>query len=516
MLNRVKYAAQYIRMSTDMQRYSIDNQAAAISLYAATRGLILMKSYVDAGRSGLSIEKRNALKTLIDDVLNGRAEYDVVLVYDVSRWGRFQDTDESAYYEFVCRRAGVAIEYCAEQFENDGSLLTTILKNLKRAMAGEFSRELSVKVHAGQSRLAAQGHRFGPAGYALRRMLVDETGKHKYLLGPGDRKSLKSEYSILVPGLEKEVAVVRYVYDQFINQQKSITEIARNLNAQGNLNANGRPWVGMTVRQLLTNEKYIGTNVYNRTSKRLGDKQRVNPQSEWVRKVGAFEPIISPKRFCQAQQRLKTIAYKFSKNDMLDCLVAIWCKNGLLSRDIIDASPTTPSTNSYKNRFGSLTKAFELVGFNTHRLANRANLLNIRNGICDLISAEVSRRGGTVRRLTSHNCQLCLNEGLHVLVVIGRASPSAAAKRQNQWRFGYRCQKKPDILVVARVDHGSSSVRDFYLLPFIFFPHGSWLTVSGINYQRLEPFRSLSLDPLFDLCARQPLNARSVCLTDAN
>lgn len=41
-------------------------------------------------------------------------------VYDVSRGGRFQDTDESAHYEFLCRRAEIAVPYCAEQFENDG------------------------------------------------------------------------------------------------------------------------------------------------------------------------------------------------------------------------------------------------------------------------------------------------------------------------------------------------------------------------------------------------------------
>ena len=100
--------------------------------------------------------------------MSGRADFHVILVYDVSRWGRFQDSDESAHYEFICRQAGVAVEYCAEQFENDGSLAATVIKNIKRAMAGEFSRELSVKVHAGQSRIAAMGFNVGAApGYGL-------------------------------------------------------------------------------------------------------------------------------------------------------------------------------------------------------------------------------------------------------------------------------------------------------------------------------------------------------------
>jgi len=83
---------------------------------------------------------------LIKDVETGNADFQIILVYDVSRWGRFQDADESAYYEYICRRAGIQVAYCAEQFENDGSPVSTIVKGVKRAMAGEYSRELSAKV----------------------------------------------------------------------------------------------------------------------------------------------------------------------------------------------------------------------------------------------------------------------------------------------------------------------------------------------------------------------------------
>ena len=103
-------AAQYVRMSTDMQRYSIENQAEVISLYAACRGLTVVRSYEDAGRSGVRIEGRSGLQTLLSDVASGQADFSVVLVYDVSRWGRFQDSDESAHYEYLCTRAGVRVE----------------------------------------------------------------------------------------------------------------------------------------------------------------------------------------------------------------------------------------------------------------------------------------------------------------------------------------------------------------------------------------------------------------------
>lgn len=161
-------AAQYVRMSTEHQKYSTENQAEAISAYAARRGFEVVKTYADAGKSGLKLEGRAALQNLIADVRSAATSFDAILVYDVSRWGRFQDADESAYYEFICREAGISVHYCAEQFENDGSLSATIIKSMKRAMAGEYSRELSAKVFAGQCRLITLGFRQGgPAGYGL-------------------------------------------------------------------------------------------------------------------------------------------------------------------------------------------------------------------------------------------------------------------------------------------------------------------------------------------------------------
>src|SRR5258708_2322411 len=138
-------AAQYARMSTEHQKYSTENQGDAIREHADRHGLGIVSTYADEGKSGLRIDGRNALKRLIADVESGAADFTTILVYDVSRWGRFQDADESAYYEYICRRAGISVQYCAEQFENDGSPVSTIVKGVKRAMAGEYSPELSAQ-----------------------------------------------------------------------------------------------------------------------------------------------------------------------------------------------------------------------------------------------------------------------------------------------------------------------------------------------------------------------------------
>jgi DNA invertase Pin-like site-specific DNA recombinase len=286
-------AAQYVRMSTDHQKYSTENQAAAIQLYAAQRGFLIVRTYADEGRSGLTLHGRDALKQLIDDIRQRRADYSTVLVYDVSRWGRFQDADESAHYEFLCREAGISVSYCAEEFENDGSLQATLIKNLKRAMAAEYSRELSVKVHVGHCKLASMGFRQGAmAGYGLRRQLIDGSRQPKGLLEFGQRKSLQTDRVTLVPGPPEEVETVRRIYRLFAYEGGHAYGIARVLNEEGSKNHMGRPWRYDLVYDILKNEKYAGHYVYNRTCHKLSIYRGVNDPDIWVKVPGAFEPIV--------------------------------------------------------------------------------------------------------------------------------------------------------------------------------------------------------------------------------
>jgi DNA invertase Pin-like site-specific DNA recombinase len=110
-------AAQYIRMSTDSQTLPPAMQKHAIQEYADASGLSVVASYEDEGRSGLTLRHRTEMRRLLNDVASDDCPFSVVLVYDVSRWGRFQDTDESAYYEYHCRLHGVEVVYVNEPFE---------------------------------------------------------------------------------------------------------------------------------------------------------------------------------------------------------------------------------------------------------------------------------------------------------------------------------------------------------------------------------------------------------------
>ncbi|WP_354670363.1 recombinase family protein [Paracoccus sp. TOH] len=95
-------------MSTEHQQYSTENQAQAIREYAEQRGIRIIKTYSDDAKSGLIIGGRMALQQMIADVESGEAEFSVILVYDVTYWGRFQDTDRVGLLRIPLSQGGDA------------------------------------------------------------------------------------------------------------------------------------------------------------------------------------------------------------------------------------------------------------------------------------------------------------------------------------------------------------------------------------------------------------------------
>lgn len=501
-------AAQYVRMSTDHQKYSTQNQADFIHKYAEDNGIEIVKTYEDSGKSGLNLDGRDALQQLLDDVESGIAEYSMVLVYDVSRWGRFQNADEAAYLEYLCTRNGVGVEYCAEQFENDGSLTATIIKNMKRAMAGEYSRDLSRKVFEGQKRLVLLGYRQGGmAGFGLRRQLIDEKGEWKAPLAIGERKSLQTDRVILVPGPKDEVATVRRMYDLFIEDGLNESEIANVLNQDRIVTDLGRLWTRGTVHQVLTNEKYLGNNVFNRTSCKLKIKRnRVrNAPDEIIRAIRAFEPIIDAERFEKASKIIAARSIRLSDDEMLQQLSDLLARTGRLSALIIDECGDMASSSAYGSRFGSLIRAYELVGYTPLRdysyVRINQELRTLYPEIIDNIVCSIREGGGDVRR-DPQNDLLYVNEEMTVSLVISRCDKTIGGNAR--WKIRFDTGLDPDITVAIRMAPGNQTILDYYLLPRLDFA-SSPLKMNENNGLDLDAYRSETLGRFFSLTARTPI-----------
>jgi DNA invertase Pin-like site-specific DNA recombinase len=459
--------AQYVRMSTIHQRYSIENQAAAIAAYAARYNLNIVRTYRDEGISGLTINKREGLKQLITDVCSGRADFSRVLVYDVSRWGRFQDVDESTHYEFLCRQAGMMVEYCAEQFDNDGSLLSSIVKNLKRVMAAEFSRELSAKVHAGQLRLAASGFRQGgPLGYGLRRELIDEYRVSKGYLKRGQQKSLKTDRVLLRLGLPNEIAVIQRIFREYVEARKSEEEIVRRLNREGVPNHLGRPWTRRMVDYILRNENYIGNTVYNRESFPLRGRKIKNPTSLWIRTKGSIAPAVDSGVFLRARRRLTLRWLHLSDDELLLRLKSLLEREGRLSEKMINSTLGLPSIDVYCERFGSLRNAYRRVGY---ELKWDLDWIDRKTEFNELLRDTATDLSARLKKVGS---VACFEPGMDVLTLnhqfaisLRLARSWRGSSREPIWTINRRALLPEGHIIAIRLGEGNNIVLDYFLLP---------------------------------------------------
>ncbi len=457
-------AAQYVRMSTERQEYSLANQMVSIQAYADEHGFQVVRTYEDAGRSGISLAKRPGLQGLLSDVVKAEPEFQAILVYDVTRWGRFQDVDESAYYEFLCKRAGINVHYCAELFSStEPNQMTALLKAMKRVMAGEYLRELSVKVFAGQCRLVKMGYKMGSsAGYGLRRLLVAQDGTPKQILRDGEQKALSCEHVKYTLGPPHEVERVKNIFSWYLDDGLSTPEIAQRLMRLGTPRHIDRPWNKWAVYDILNNPKYAGFVVFNRTSKKLGAKNKVNPVADWVLASTGEEPIVSPERFLEVAMRRRRIGVR-SNEELRADLQNVLRVHGKITAKAIDATIGVPSYDSFVQRFGSLAKACEglayrprILGCTNTRL--RLNTPRLRKlaiaGMARLLRAhgvkvEVRQYGFCARGLGGFAVQLS-----HL--IIHRGKPV--------WDIAIPNEMPRKRVIIGRISSDGSSITDFVLL----------------------------------------------------
>ncbi|MGO9862319.1 MAG: recombinase family protein [Terriglobales bacterium] len=456
-------AAQYLRVSTERQEYSLDCQGARIADYAQENGFAVCQTYCDEAKSGLEIGRRTGLSQLIQDVVGGKQSYRAVLVYDVSRWGRFQDPDEAAHYEFLCKAAGVRVHYCAEHFSNDGHPASLILKTLKRVMAAEYSRELSDKVFAGMTRVVRKGFRSGAhPGYGFRRLLLSADGMPRQQLSTGERKSIATDRVILVPGPASEVSWVREIYRLFISENKTYAGIAAELDARGAPFLTGKRWSDHAVKRILTHPKYKGTAIYNRTTERLCSKSRRVPESEWIIAENAFEPLVEPRTFEAAQETLRQKFLHRSNEQVLEQLKFVLKMHGHLSTAILRLYDLSPG--GLNHRFGSLINAYELIGYQSMHKKTAEHRLQIRTIRSELVQQLVEMFPGRVSVFSwawrRRNC-LRLKNGTKVAVRVCRSIKLVTKGRM--WVLQAARDERCRITLVAGMNPENTAIEAFYL-----------------------------------------------------
>jgi hypothetical protein len=255
--------------------------------------------------------------------------------------------------------------------------MSSIMKQIKRVMAAEYSRELSVKIARAQLQQAKLGFKQGGSmAYGVRRLLINKDGKPRFIMEPGEHKGLTTDRVVYVPGPEDEQEVVRRIFRLYVTERMSIPAICRRLTSEGIPGVLGKSWQFARVRAILVNEIFIGYYVWNRTTSRLQTSSRPNPPEYWVR-TKVMEPIVDARIFKAAAHQLSTNrGYGYEDKRLLRSLRQL-AKEGLpMSAARIEACPYTAVVKTYVVHFGSLAHALELIGYvkpegERHRRFNR-------------------------------------------------------------------------------------------------------------------------------------------------
>lgn len=501
-------AALYLRASTEHQNYSTKHQEAALQEYAVAHSFTVVKVYRDEGRSGLTLDGRAGLLELLTHIQAGRADFNVVLVYDVSRWGRFQDVDESAYYEYACRRAGISVAYCAEPFANDGSPLAAVLKGLKRAMAAEYSRELSAKVFRAQCRLTEAGFKQGGlAGYGLRRVVISAAGQPKGLLGAGERKSMPTDRVTYAIGPDDEVAVIHRIYDMYLGERMSDTGIARRLNDEGIANEFGRIWSPYHVKQVLTNDKYAGTLVFNRSTQRLKSSRRANAPASWVKVEDAFDALVSRDRLEQARAERNHRRRQWSDDEMLDELRQIFVEHGKVTPDLINSSGG-PAVKSYALRFNGITSAMGLAGVSwpslTRTTITRYRMRCITRDMTIEVERCAAAANAQIKKLSPRTYRL---NGVTVRLLCTRCRYE---RSHPCWKVALAHKPAADFIIWVRADPLNERIEGIYLIPVADFPDHLYIWPSARTLPKYERYAHPSIAAIFGLRAGALIKGNSV------
>ena len=421
--------------------------------------------------------------------------------------GRFQDSDESAYYEYRCRRANIAVHYCAEPFMNDGTPYAALVKTIKRMMAAEYSRELSVKVFAGQSRLTELGFRQGGvAGCGLRRLLVDSTGRAKGILKRGEEKSIATDRVVLTPGPKEEIKIVNEIFRLYAIERLSTEAVADRLNEQGVPGEEGQKWSRYIVRRMVTNPKYIGANVTNRRSEKLRGRAVRNPPEMWIRRDNAFPAIVDPDLFHKAEIEIASRSKHWTDEQLLDLLRQFLKCHGKLSYRLMKASEGMPCGQVYAARFGGLRQAYRRIGYKPNRdlswMERDQPLVAIRKEFIERVVATLKTFGASLRQDGPRVEHLTINNTLNVRLSIARC---CTRKRCKSWKCLFHSPFKSDVTVCARLAPGNATILDHLCVPQS--PGMPWqITVSTLTPPPpgVDPFSDLSFLKDLALWGRRP------------
>jgi DNA invertase Pin-like site-specific DNA recombinase len=479
---RFRAVAYYRHSAQDRQENSVAIQQEHVQKWAQENHVEIIQEFADRGKSGLTAEGRDAFNDMMENWVKQRDDFQFVLCLDVSRWGRFQDIDLSATYSAECKRHGKQVIYTTLGMPKPNDQLYQVYVQFERFRAAQYSKELSIKVFPGCIKIAQQGYWVGgPPPYALQRLLLDEARKPVQILAPGQRKSIQNQRVALARGDELQVATVQRIFRGFTQTLRSMEDIAETLNRDGIRSPGGRTWDRSKIRRILLSELYVGTLVYNKTTKKLKTPKRQNPKGDWIRTAGAFEPLVERSVFDEAQRILTQAALRYTPEFMLEQLQRVLVEHECFRPAMLRADAAAPSPTTYAKHFASLDAAYQQV---------------FRHALQQVKQDVESQLRSLVQEVETYDDFLVLNRRFTVLIQPSVPVPHGYTQ---YWYF------RPDMRGVVDITLGVpvSGPRGPEILGYLALPRllveGHGIRLFGSSESRLDMYGHRDLDLIFQL-----------------
>lgn len=290
---RKKRVAAYARVSTEQDEQQSSYEAQVdfyIRHIKSNPDWEFVEVFADRGITGTNTKNRENFNRMIDLALSGGI--DIILTKSISRFAR--NTVDTLQTVRELKVVGVEVRFKKENlhtFDPKCEMMLTIMSSL----AQEESRSISENVRWGKQK----SMRDGKVSLAYSRFLG-------YKKGADGRPEI----------VEEEAAIIRKIYDLFLSG-KTINEIAAILTNMGVLTPAGKTkWSVSTVRSILSNEKYKGEALLQKTftvDYLTKEVRKNNGEVPSVRVRNSHEPIIEPEVFDRVQSMLATSAKRRAK-----------------------------------------------------------------------------------------------------------------------------------------------------------------------------------------------------------
>lgn len=246
MIRTANRVALYARFSSDNQRTeSIDAQIRAMKAYCQQRKFVIVNTYIDEAKSATT-DRRAAFQQMIADSKD--RNFNILLVHKLDRFAR--NRYDSAVYKRELKKNGVMVYSVLENL--DDSPESIMLESVLEGMSEYYSQNLAREVMKGMRETALQAKHTGgmpPLGYDV------DPETHKLVIN------------------ECEAETVRLIFEMY-GRGEGYSAILAVLHEEGHKTKRGVDFQKNSLHSILTNPKYQGMYVFNRSSAKDGEGRR--------------------------------------------------------------------------------------------------------------------------------------------------------------------------------------------------------------------------------------------------